>query len=448
MLVALGLDQRIETRPGVDGAAIDEPSAHRFLDRLSRCQVAWGFGRRRCAAIIGPQWFTQRRTVRDAALREQILDVTKAQCEPEIEPNRLMYDLGREPISGVTDFPHSLGYSAYLHPTSCCRRDKALPPPHGCGGADLGNDVSSGCATPPQRGRAASGASHAPDRAIERSGWLPRSRPCRCCRSCISRARARSTSEKSAVSSSWRGARLRTRGEGGRIEPRRELVRMITPPSIGRAPPESFELGIGVVREHDFQVTYSSPRAPPAPGAPFPLRRRPLPLFDHLGTVIVNVGTITLPLSTTCSSVAGSSTWMSSPLRANTGCGRTATSINASPGGPLPSPAAFAAQAQDLAARAGWNGDLEHLAVGERDLPLGAIDRVEINLETMTVRAAHENRPGPRGRIFPRKCPRRPQNRQSPHRWRRPASRRCRRSRDRRLARASVPRRGRSAPAS
>src|ERR1700719_4119428 len=62
---------------------------------------------------------------RDAALREQILDVTKAQCEPEIEPNRLMYDLGREPISGVADFPHSLGYSAYLHPTSCRRRDKA-----------------------------------------------------------------------------------------------------------------------------------------------------------------------------------------------------------------------------------------------------------------------------------------------------------------------------------
>src|ERR1700722_16377660 len=61
-------------------------------------------------------------------LREQILDVTKAQCEPEIELNRLMYHLGREPISGVTDFPHSLGYSAYLHPTSCCRRDKALPP--------------------------------------------------------------------------------------------------------------------------------------------------------------------------------------------------------------------------------------------------------------------------------------------------------------------------------
>src|SRR4029077_12215684 len=63
---------------------------------------------------------------RDLALREQILDVTKAECEPEVEPNRLMYDLGRKPISGVADFPHTLGYSAYVHPTSCGRRDKAV----------------------------------------------------------------------------------------------------------------------------------------------------------------------------------------------------------------------------------------------------------------------------------------------------------------------------------
>ena len=63
---------------------------------------------------------------RDPALGEQILDVTKAECEPEIEPNRLVYDLGREPVSGVADFPHTLGYSAYVQPTSCRRRDKAL----------------------------------------------------------------------------------------------------------------------------------------------------------------------------------------------------------------------------------------------------------------------------------------------------------------------------------
>src|ERR1700722_5826512 len=64
---------------------------------------------------------------RDPALRKQILDVTKAEREPEIEPNRLMYDLWREPISSVADFPHTLGYSAYVHPTSSRRRDKARP---------------------------------------------------------------------------------------------------------------------------------------------------------------------------------------------------------------------------------------------------------------------------------------------------------------------------------
>ena len=42
------------------------------------------------------------------ALREQILDVTKAKREPEIEPDRLVNDLRREPISGVADFRHAL----------------------------------------------------------------------------------------------------------------------------------------------------------------------------------------------------------------------------------------------------------------------------------------------------------------------------------------------------
>ena len=42
------------------------------------------------------------------ALREQIFDVSKAEREPEIEPDRLVNDLRREPISGVTDFRHAL----------------------------------------------------------------------------------------------------------------------------------------------------------------------------------------------------------------------------------------------------------------------------------------------------------------------------------------------------
>src|SRR5271157_5747181 len=44
----------------------------------------------------------------NSALREQIFDVTKAEREPEIEPDRLVNDLRREPISGVADFRHAL----------------------------------------------------------------------------------------------------------------------------------------------------------------------------------------------------------------------------------------------------------------------------------------------------------------------------------------------------
>src|SRR6478672_4310644 len=44
----------------------------------------------------------------NSALGEQILDVTKAEREPEIEPDRLVDDLRREPISGVADFRHAL----------------------------------------------------------------------------------------------------------------------------------------------------------------------------------------------------------------------------------------------------------------------------------------------------------------------------------------------------
>src|SRR5271166_6700106 len=44
----------------------------------------------------------------NSAPREQILDVTKAEREPEIEPDRLVNDLRREPISGVADFRHAL----------------------------------------------------------------------------------------------------------------------------------------------------------------------------------------------------------------------------------------------------------------------------------------------------------------------------------------------------
>jgi hypothetical protein len=46
---------------------------------------------------------------RDAALRQQIFDVAEAQGESEIEPDRVLNDLRREPIPAVTDFLHHLG---------------------------------------------------------------------------------------------------------------------------------------------------------------------------------------------------------------------------------------------------------------------------------------------------------------------------------------------------
>jgi len=49
------------------------------------------------------------RLIRDPyrALREQIFDVAQTPREPEIKPNRLLNDLGRESIAGVGDFRHA-----------------------------------------------------------------------------------------------------------------------------------------------------------------------------------------------------------------------------------------------------------------------------------------------------------------------------------------------------
>ena len=107
MLVALGLDQHIENLAlGVDGAPqinhppidfsidfVKMPDRMRFWTALAQMR-----GDHR-PKVVHPAAHGLVRD-RDPALREQILDVTKAECEPEIEPNRLMYGLGREPISG------------------------------------------------------------------------------------------------------------------------------------------------------------------------------------------------------------------------------------------------------------------------------------------------------------------------------------------------------------
>ena len=204
--------------------------------------------------------------------------------------------------------------------------------------------VSSGCATPPQRGRAASGASHAPDRIqIENdpkstSSFKPMS--CACIDVSVG-PRARSTSEKSAVSSSWRGssqpASTQAASRAGASKPRREkkFARAHDHASVDcrrrafvrRGPSESSRprdlAGLGSMT---FRVTYSSPRAPPASARALPLwRRSTVPLFDHLGDGHRHRGRRAWAPLPPCRrapparAVAGSSTSMSSPLRANTG---------------------------------------------------------------------------------------------------------------------------------
>src|ERR1700722_14158068 len=113
------------------------PSRVRLRAALAQMHGACGFGRHlaqmrgdRRPEVVHPRAHGLVRH-RDPALCKQILDVTKAQCEPEIEPNRLIYDLRREPISGIADFPHTPGYSAYLHPTNCSGVTKPLGPKAG-----------------------------------------------------------------------------------------------------------------------------------------------------------------------------------------------------------------------------------------------------------------------------------------------------------------------------
>ena len=60
----------------------------------------------------------------DAAFRQQVFDVTEAQCEPEIEPDRLLDDLWRKAVAAIADFL-SRGYRTASGTASPKRRDKA-----------------------------------------------------------------------------------------------------------------------------------------------------------------------------------------------------------------------------------------------------------------------------------------------------------------------------------
>src|SRR5208282_5165368 len=63
---------------------------------------------------------------RDSAFRQQILDVTQAEGEPQVEPNCLLNDLGRETIPPVADFLHAPDYRANSGTASPTRRDNAM----------------------------------------------------------------------------------------------------------------------------------------------------------------------------------------------------------------------------------------------------------------------------------------------------------------------------------
>src|SRR5271166_2681008 len=116
VLVSLRLDQHVEDLalgvdgpPEVDHSAVDfqidlveMPSRMRLQATLSQV------GRDHRSEMVHP---TPNRLVRHrhSALRQQILDVTQAEGEPEVEPYRLVNDLGRESIPAVADLVHPRG---------------------------------------------------------------------------------------------------------------------------------------------------------------------------------------------------------------------------------------------------------------------------------------------------------------------------------------------------
>src|SRR3984957_3827199 len=63
---------------------------------------------------------------RHSAFRQQVLDVTQAEGEPEVEPYRLVNDLRREPVSSVADLLHPAGYRVTTRTASPPRRDNAV----------------------------------------------------------------------------------------------------------------------------------------------------------------------------------------------------------------------------------------------------------------------------------------------------------------------------------
>src|SRR5208282_6693787 len=153
VLVALGLDQHIQNLAlGVDGAPqIDHAPIDFQIDLVKmpdRVRLGTALPQFRCndrSEMIHPASDCLVRNC-NSALREQVLDVAKAEGEPEIEPDRLANDLRWKSISGVADFRHALrlpsrrrrdnaperlptGASNHSQRGQTYRTDRALPKP-------------------------------------------------------------------------------------------------------------------------------------------------------------------------------------------------------------------------------------------------------------------------------------------------------------------------------
>src|SRR5260370_2655713 len=119
MLVPFRLDQDIEDLAlGIDGAPqVDHAAIDLHID-LIQVPTRVGFG----AAFTQVRRDHRPEVVypapnglvgdRNAAFCQQVFDVAQAQREPEVEPDRLLNDLGRESVAAVADSLHPVGYRA------------------------------------------------------------------------------------------------------------------------------------------------------------------------------------------------------------------------------------------------------------------------------------------------------------------------------------------------
>src|SRR5229473_138353 len=119
MLVPFRLDQHIEDLAlGVDGAPqVDHSAIDLEIDLIqmpARVRFRSASTQVRCDHRPEVVYPVPNGLVghRNAAFCQQVFDVAQAQGEPEVEPDRLLNDLGWEPVAAVADALHPVGYRA------------------------------------------------------------------------------------------------------------------------------------------------------------------------------------------------------------------------------------------------------------------------------------------------------------------------------------------------